>query len=359
MVSALGSGVTKTWNSLLAGHTGIQRRDGDLGAWVPDDGVPMAERVEQWLKLAVVEAIADANLGGSMRSQLGVVVGSSRGYQAALESGAPLPRALPSRLSEGVARLVGSQGRVATVMAACATANWAIAEAAAMVRYGEVPVAIAAVSDGAITPLSRAGFGQLGVLARTGCFPFSQQREGLVLGEGAAAMVLMAGDRVPSGVPVYGVVLGWGMTNDASHPTHLPADGIAARRGVQQCLDRSGLTLRQIDHLHTHGTGTQQNDRHEAALISALFGDRPPHLSATKGATGHALSATGMMEAIFCLLTLRHQILPPCIGLKEPEFDLPWVLPERTRPSGLIAHSLNLCFGFGGQNTAVAFGLPD
>jgi 3-oxoacyl-[acyl-carrier-protein] synthase II len=355
LVSALGVGVEQTWQALLAGKTGIGWRHGELGAWVPNVAATPVPWVEVWLKLAVEEAITDAGLDPGVRSGMGVVVGSSRGYQAAWESGAAVPQTLPGLLSHRVARWVGSQGRVAAVMAACATANWAIAEAAAMVGHGEVPVAIAAVSDAAITPLSRAGFRRLGVLARTGCFPFSQVREGLVLGEGAGALILMAADRVPRDRPVYGLVAGWGMTNDATHPTHLPPDGVAAQHALERCLEHSGLSTAHITHVLTHGTGTYQNDRHEAMVLSSLFGDRLPHLSATKGATGHALAATGMMEAIFCLLTLKRQILPPCVGLERPEFDLPWVLPGSSRRPGAIAHSLNLCFGFGGQNTAVAF----
>ncbi len=121
---------------------------------------------------------------------------------------------------------------------------------------------------------------------------------------------------------------------------------------VKQCLDRSGLSAEDIGYIHAHGTSTQLNDRSEARLIQSLFPQGVP-VSSTKGATGHTLGASGALGAVFSLLALKHQILPPCVGLKEPEFDLDFVTSTR---SASLRHALCFSFGFGGQNAVLAFG---
>lgn len=330
---------------------------------------------------AVREAIADARLDLPLPN-CGVAIGSSRGCQRELEQlnqrlhtpDAASPHIfsqefphifqdlLPSAISAAIANLLKTESPVFAPMAACATANWAIAQAYELIQTGQCDMAIAGATDAAITPLSLAGFQQLGVLAKTGAHPFSLEREGLVLGEGAAALVFESSESAckrgynPKYQSEYGQILGFGITNDAIHPTS-PSDNFqASELAVRACLDMAGLSHADIHYINAHGTATQINDAREAELIGRVFFDRAPnfpYVSGTKAATGHALGATGMMEAAFCLLAMRDRVLPPCVGLRSPAFDLNLV---RSTSEFNLETALNLSFGFGGQNTVVAFG---
>jgi 3-oxoacyl-[acyl-carrier-protein] synthase II len=377
LVTAIGQDHPTSWANLLAGKSGIKLvcrppfTDIPIPLAIIDN--PPAESIEasqpraQRLVLqAVSEAIADARLVLPLPN-CGIVVGSSRANQLELEStlsgDLSNPRfswlsLLPGSIASVVAAHVQTQSVVLSPMAACATGNWAIAQAYEAIQMGQCDRAIAAAVDAPITPLSIAGFHQIGAMASTGLYPFSREREGLVLGEGAAAIVMESArslhQRQQKKEPIdsYGEVLGFGITNDAWHPTSPDPQHIQAERAMRTCLDRVGILTRDVDHLNLHGTGTQRNDAAEAALVARVF-PHAPFVSTTKGATGHVLGATGMIEAIFCLLSLQQQVLPPCIGMRSPDFDLNFTLAT-SRAELKIA--LNLSFGFGGQNAVVAFG---
>jgi 3-oxoacyl-[acyl-carrier-protein] synthase II len=145
-------------------------------------------------------------------------------------------------------------------------------------------------------------------------------------------------------------VLDFGLTSDAYHANAPEPGGRSALVAVKQCLDRSKLRTTDIDYIHAHGTATQLNDRHEAQIIQQLFPQGVP-VSSTKGATGHTLGASGALGVAFCLMALQNQVLPPCVGLKSPEFDLDLVTEPRR---GNINRVLCFSFGFGGQNAAIA-----
>jgi 3-oxoacyl-[acyl-carrier-protein] synthase II len=204
-----------------------------------------------------------------------------------------------------------------------------------------------------ITPLTLAGFAKMGALAHRGSYPFDRYREGLVLGEGAAVLVLESANLARErSAPIYGQLLGFGLTCDAYHVSAPEPASKSALVAVQQCLERSHLSLSDINYIHAHGTGTQLNDQNEAQLIQCLFGQDVP-VSSTKGATGHTLGASGALGAAFCLMALKHQILPPCVGLEKPEFGLDLVTASR---QGEIGRVLCFSFGFGGQNAVMALG---
>jgi 3-oxoacyl-[acyl-carrier-protein] synthase II len=152
--------------------------------------------------------------------------------------------------------------------------------------------------------------------------------------------------------PIYGQLLGFGLTCDAYHVSAPEPASKSALVAVRQCLERSHLSLSDINYIHAHGTGTQLNDQNEAQLIQCLFGQDVP-VSSTKGATGHTLGASGALGAAFCLMALKHQILPPCVGLEKPEFGLDLVTASR---QGEIGRVLCFSFGFGGQNAVMALG---
>ncbi len=367
LTTALAPTALTIWQKLMAGESAIALRQPFLDL-APG---PLAMAGKQPMDLAkltrqvVSEAWLDAGLGSGKKgkSDCGVVMGSSRSCLRAWEAMAAEQRAEPGQVKGDwlaalpcepalvAARWIESQGPVLAPMAACATGVWAIAQAADLIRTGQCSRVIAGAVESPITPLTLAGFRKMGALATTGCYPFDQRREGFVLGEGGAALVLesaeLAGRR---GARIYGQILGAGLTNDSHHLSSPdPCYGMA-KRAVAQCLQRSELSPSEIDAVHVHGTSTALNDRLEASLIEQVF-DRQMPVMATKGATGHLLGASGGVAIALSLLSLQAQQLPPCAGLHQPDFDLNFVRQARMAQ---LQHVLCFSFGFGGQNAVLA-----
>lgn len=372
MTTAIASDREYTWQQILQGKSGI-RFDSDwqlpIARIESIEQHPVASRPSQitsraqaLLQKSVLEAIADACLEMPLPN-CGVVIGSSRSNQRELELLLDQPdrdltpdywwQCQSANLSAQIANLLKTHAPVLAPMAACATANWSIVQASELIRAGKCEMAIAGATDAAITPLTITGFHKIGVLAPSGVYPFSQEREGFALGEGAAALVLESEQSAKQrGQKIYGRVLGWGITNDAYHATSPNPDNCLAAIALKDCLRRSQITAEQVGYINVHGTATQMNDAREADLIQKFL----PHgaVSATKGATGHTLGATGMIEAAFCLLALRDRLLPPCVGMQTPAFDLNLISKATRSPK--LEYALNFSFGFGGQNAIVAFG---
>ncbi len=364
MMTAIASGRENTWQSLLASKSGVEF---DNQFQLPiarinylDDSY--SSRSQDLLEKATLEAITDAGLEVPLL-KCGVVIGSSRSNQRELELLLDSPekgliedkwwQCQPANISAQIANLLQTQAPVLAPMAACATANWTIAQACELIRSGQCDMAIAGATDAAITPLTIAGFQKINVLAKSGVHPFSQEREGFALGEGAAVLVLESLESaIQRDCQIYGRVLGWGITNDAYHATSPNPDNKMAAIAIKDCLTRSQISATDIGYINVHGTATQMNDAREAELIQRIFPDSK--VSATKGATGHTLGATGMIEAVFCLLALRDRILPPTVGMKTPVFDLRII--QQAERSLNLQYALNFSFGFGGQNAIVAFG---
>ncbi|MFN4831628.1 MAG: beta-ketoacyl synthase N-terminal-like domain-containing protein [Pseudanabaena sp.] len=363
MMTAIASGRENTWQSLLVNKSGIKF---DHQLQLPVARINCLEdshssRSQDLLEKATLEAISDADLEVPLLN-CGVVIGSSRSNQRELEIILDSPKqdlleykwwqCQPANLSAQIANLLQTQAPVFAPMAACATANWAIAQACELIRSGQCKMAIAGATDAAISPLTIAGFQKINVLAKSGVYPFSLEREGFALGEGAAVLVLESLESARQrDCQIYGRVLGWGITNDAYHATSPNPDNKMAAIAIKDCLTRSQIDASNIGYINVHGTATQMNDAREAELIQRIFPDSK--VSATKGATGHTLGATGMIEAAFCLLALRDRILPPTVGMKTAAFDLRMV--EQAEQSPNLQYALNFSFGFGGQNAIVAF----
>ncbi|MEG4856725.1 beta-ketoacyl-ACP synthase [Microcoleus sp. K1-B6] len=415
LVSALGT-LDDGWKRLLSGKSGIRQHQPFLkiepqplaliGA-KPADLITLIRQV-------LADALQDANLTLPL-PDCGIVIGSSRGFQANLEqlasegrrkkeegssatdsvtdvtdvspmsvgrrkkeeerefsitdSQCPIPHAqfpmpnsqfpipnsqfvnfLPHMGAIAAARAIGSTGPVLAPMAACATGIWSIARAVDLIRTGECQRAIAGAVEAPITPLTLAGFSRMGALANTGCYPFDENREGFVLGEGGALFVLESAELARRrGAKIYGRVSGFGLTNDACHANAPELGGESAIAAVNQCLKRSNLAAIDIDFIHAHGTATELNDRHEALLIEKLFHPGIA-VSSTKGATGHTLGASGALGVAFCLMSIKYQMLPPCVGMKKPGFELDFV---RCARSAIVRNTVCLSFGFGGQNAAI------
>lgn len=376
--SALGN-LETSWQRLLLGKSGLQLRQPfpelpflplAMLDECPTDFLELTERV-------VSGAIEDAGLTPPL-PDCGVVIGSSRAQQGNLERLSLAEKSsrlrvgarqlganpylaptknwldsLPHMGAIAAARQIGSTGVVLAPMAACATGIWAIAQGFELLQTGQCQRAIVGAVETPITPLTLAGFDRMGALAKTGSYPFDRRREGLALGEGAAILVLESAELAHRRhAPIYGRLLGFGVTADAHHVCATEPGGKSAILAVKHCLDRSGLSPQDIGYIHAHGTSTQLNDRSEAGLIQFLFPQGVP-VSSTKGATGHTIGASGALGAVFSLLALKYQILPPGVGLKDPEFDLDFV--TAARPTWL-QHALCFSFGFGGQNAVFAFG---
>ncbi|MBD2233195.1 beta-ketoacyl-ACP synthase [Phormidium tenue FACHB-1052] len=363
LITALGTTATATWNNLLAGKSGI--RIGQPFSELPPRPLAMVSDtpadLEDLLKLAVAEAIADAQLTLPL-ADCGVVVGSSRSFQGRWERMAraeswvdnPWLEALPHMGAIAVARQIQSQGPVLAPMAACATGLTAIFQGYELVRRGQCDRVIVGAAEAPITPLTLVGFEQLGALATTGCYPFDAHREGLVLGEGAAVLVLESEAvwRERSGPEAYGCILGGGFSVDAYHRTAPDPTLGGSRLALKNCLYYSGLSPQQVSYVHAHGTGTRLNDDHEVQLLTEGFSPLP-WMSSTKGATGHTLGASGAIGAAVCLMALRHHVLPPNGG-DGGESIYPKLVTEPVVNDLDVA--LCLSFGFGGQNGVLALG---
>ncbi|WOD41991.1 beta-ketoacyl-ACP synthase [Nodosilinea sp. E11] len=363
LVTALGTTAASTWEGLLAGKSGIHM--GQPFSELPPRPLAMVGNapadLEDLLGLAVAEAIADAHLDLPL-PDCGVVIGSSRSFQSRWErmarqpdwAGNPWLESLPHMGAIAVARQIQSLGPVLAPMAACATGLTAIFQGYELVRRGQCDRAIVGAAEAPITPLTLAGFEQLGALATTGCYPFDPEREGLALGEGAAVLVLEseAAWRARSGPPPYGHILGAGLSADAYHRTAPDPELRGSRLALKNCLYYSGLNPDQVGYIHAHGTGTQLNDDHEVRLIESGFAQLP-WMSSTKGATGHTLGASGAIGAALCLLALRHGVLPPNVGDRGKSI-YPNLVIEPT--ATVLNAALCFSFGFGGQNGVLALG---
>jgi 3-oxoacyl-[acyl-carrier-protein] synthase II len=358
LVSGLGR-LESSWQRSLLGESAIQLHQ--PFAELPPLPLAMIGNTPadlNWLtKIAVADALEDANLVPPLPN-FGVVIGSSRSCQASWEKMARQEvdlshwlDTLPNQAAIAAARQIGSTAPVLAPMAACATGIWAIAQGMQLIETGQCQQAIAGAIEAPITPLTLAGFQQMGALATTGCYPFDRRREGLVLGEGGAVLVLESGEVARRrGAKIYGQILGYSFTSDAYHTSAPDPDGWQAIASIKQCLERSCLTPTEINYIHAHGTSTKLNDSREAKIIQYLF-PQGVAVSSTKGGTGHTLGASGVLGIAFCLMALKEQILPPCTGLSVPEFDLDLAIASRKTS---VEKVLCFSFGFGGQNAVLA-----
>ncbi len=398
LISALGNNLEDSWRHLIAGESGIhlyqpfsELRSLPLGL-IGDRPAEVKSLTQQ----AVTSALQDALLVAPL-PDCGVVIGSSRGYQAELEkmarwmyedkenfnfstslyppippyglrhllqvgepaqrSGLPSPppflSSLPHMNAIAAAQIIGATGTVLAPMAACATGIWALFQGFNLIKSGHCDQVVAGAVEAPVTPLTITGFDKMGALAKTGAYPFDVNREGLVLGEGAAVFVLESAESASRrGAKIYGEICSFGLTADAYHSNQPDPQAKGAISAVKQCLHRADISAKDIDYIHAHGTATQMNDRMESLVIQKIF-SQGVAVSSTKGSTGHTVGASGALGVAFTLMSLQHQILPPCVGLQESEFDLNLVREARQSD---IKRAMCFSFGFGGQNAVVVLG---
>jgi 3-oxoacyl-[acyl-carrier-protein] synthase II len=254
----------------------------------------------------------------------------------------------------------GWQGPCETVVTACAASAHSIGNAARTIAWGRCDAMLAGGSECSITPTALAGFGNMTALTTCGVSrPFDLRRDGFVMAEAAAVLVLEELEFARSrGARILGEILGAASNADAHHITAPSPGGTGAVACMELCLADAGLQPEDIVHINAHGTSTPLNDAAEAEAIAKLFGTPGPPVTSTKGVTGHALGAAGALEAAAVLLTMEHGVIPPTIGTSEPDPELALDLvvdePRPWEPGPTLSNS----FGFGGHNGSLVLGPP-
>lgn len=384
-ICALGGDVPAVWSGLQAGRSGIgpististNRLSASIAAEITDyDGaahfnsrhLPMLDRTVQLAVVAAREAIQSADLApdAARAYRRGVVLAAAIGqssldaaYLAFYGEGAsrvhPLtvPRVMPNAPASHLSMEFGLRGPSYAVASACASANHAIGLAADTIRAGRADVMLTGGADASLVVGVFKCWEALRVLSADTCRPFSRDRSGLVLGEGAAVLVLEDWEHARRrGASILAELAGSGMTADGLDITAPDLEGAAS--AMQAALDDAGLDSSEIGYVNAHGTGTRLNDRIESAALRRVFG-RPPPVSSSKSMIGHCLSAGGALEAVATIMALRDGVLPPTAGFREtdPECDVDCV-PNVARAAPIQA-ALSNSFAFGGLNAVLAF----
>ncbi|MEU5299239.1 beta-ketoacyl-[acyl-carrier-protein] synthase family protein [Streptomyces noursei] len=350
----LGRDLEAVWERLCAGDSGLAPVDSphplrNTAAAVvesPPYGAPAGKRQRLLAGRALRAAFADAGLA-TTDAEVGLVLGTSFG--ASLDEAEPTLHAWADDAAAGI----GHPGTPVCVMTACSAGSDAIALAHALVRSGERRVCVAGGVD-VVTEAKRLGHSALGTMSPTGMRAFDRARDGMLLGEGAAFVVVEHPDSARErGARVYARLHGAGAANDAAGLTAPDPSGRSVVRAVERCLAAAGLAPADVAVVNAHGTGTPLNDEVEARSLLRLFGADGPLTFATKGAFGHSLGATGAIEAVATVLALRHRRVPPVVGLRDPVAPVR-LATESAQPVGPGA-GLSLTLGFGGFNTCLLF----
>ncbi len=332
--------------------------------------VPL-DRFAQMAIVAAREALSDSQIDpqSDVVRQAGVIVGVGVGGMHTLDDAyyrvyhddirrvhpLSVPRLMANAAASQVSMHLGMRGLTYSVASACASGTHAIGQAFQIVRSGMATMMLCGGAEACITPGTIVAWEALRVLATDTCRPFSKNRSGLVLGEGAAMLVLEDWDHAMArGATIYAEMRGFGGNADAGDLTSPDQDNVAAAMAL--AISDAGLHPSDIGYVNAHGTGTTMNDRVESAAIRAIFGDTLPLVSSSKGVLGHSLGATGALEAVITAMALRDQIVPPTANCDQPDDELGIdMVPGAARPASFSA-ALSNSFAFGGLNAVLAFG---
>ncbi len=400
-LTPIGMNRASSWEACAAGRSGvgpITRFDASaypvrIAAELPGE-IPLPElsrkeqrRIDRAVALALaasVEAVEHAGLDGdeAERESFGVSIGSGQGgvetLQAAVRSlfeAGPRrvsPFAIPMALCNMPAGYVAIRHRLKGPnlchAGACATSTQALGEAARIVERGDAEVMLAGGVEAPVTEVGIAGFAAMRALStrndapREASRPFDRGRDGFVMGEGAAVLVLESLERARArGAEIHAEVLGYGLSADAAHIASTTRDAEGAQRCMRKALADAGVAAAEVGYLNAHATGTPAGDDSEARAIRAVFGAHAERLpvSSTKGTTGHLLGAAGAVEALFCVEALRSGLLPPTLNLDDPDPDCALDhVAHKARPAA-VGVVLSNSFGFGGTNASLVLGHPD
>ncbi len=403
MVTPLGDGVDVTWKRLLDGQSGagtitrfdparvatkyaceIPRGDGSDGTFNPDSYMEPKERrkVDDFILYGIAAADQAVRDAGWMpedeesRLRTGVMIGSGIGGLTSIADTAVLlreqgprrvspffiPSALINLASGQVGIRYGFKGPNHAVVTACSTGAHAIGDAARLIRMGDADVMIAGGAESPISEIGIAGFNACRALSTRHAAdptrasrPYSDDRDGFVMGEGAGVVVLEEYQNARArGAKIYAEVIGYGLSGDAHHITAPSEDGDGGYRSMAAALMRAGIEAADIDYINAHGTSTMA-DTIELGAVERLMGDAAARttMSSTKSAIGHLLGAAGAVEAIFCVLAIRDQVAPPTLNLDNPAVETPLDLAPNRAVKREINVALSNSFGFGGTNASL------
>jgi 3-oxoacyl-[acyl-carrier-protein] synthase II len=382
-VTPLGVGARTLHERWIAGTSGIEDGEGACTEFEPTEHLSVKEvrRADRFTQFALVssdEALKEAGWDGELPydpTRIGSIIGTGIGgigtlthnHQVLLEQGpgkvSPLsiPLMMGNAGAGAVAMRHGLKGASFATLSACAAGAHAIGEATKLIQSGGADAVVTGGSEAGLVPLARAAFAALDALSDTGISrPFDVRRDGFVMGEGAAVLILEDADKARErGAPILAYVRGYGATSDAYHLTAPDKEGAGAAEAMRIALADAELTPKDVVYVNAHGTSTPLNDRAETKALKAALGDTANEIpvSSTKSAIGHLLGAAGAVEAVATILALRDRIAPPTLGHEQPEegLDLDYV-PGKARPldiDGKPAVGLSNAFGFGGHNAVL------
>jgi len=409
LVTPLADGVEASWSRLLDGQSGagtirsfdashlatdyaceVPRGDGSDGTFNPDAYMAPkdARKVDDFILYGIAaaqQAVEDSGWAPEDeegQNRTGVLIGSGIGGLKSIqdttllikEKGARrvspffIPGALINLISGQVSIRYGFKGPNHSVVTACSTGAHAIGDASRMIKYGAADVMVAGGAEAAICEIGIAGFNACKALStkrshdpKAASRPYDADRDGFVMGEGAGIVVLEGYEHAKArGAKIYAEVLGYGMSGDAYHITAPSEDGDGAERSMRAALADAGLEPAAIDYINAHGTSTMA-DVIELGAVERMMGDAAGKvtMSSTKSMTGHLLGAAGAIEAIFSILAIRDQVVPPTINLDDPAVDSAIDLAPNAKREREVKVALSNSFGFGGTNASVMFGATD
>ncbi|MGA7966699.1 MAG: beta-ketoacyl-ACP synthase II [Gammaproteobacteria bacterium] len=398
-ITPVGNSVDEAWRSVLAGKSGIGPIDNmdvtgfttrfgglvrnfDTGRYLGPKDERKMDPFMQYGVAAGLDAFADSGLEVTeeMADRYGALVGAGIGGLGVIEAGYDVfkatgssrrmspfvvPGCIINMVSGHLSIRLGLKGPNLAVVTACTTSTHALGLAARLIAWGEADAMLAGGAEKSSTPTGLGGFCSARALSQRNddpehaSRPWDRDRDGFVLADGATVLMLEEYEHARKrGANIYAELIGFGMSGDAYHMTAPPEDGDGARRAMMHALDDAGLDPSRIGYINAHATSTQLGDRAETTAIKKLFGDAAKNIpcSSTKSMTGHLLGAAGAIEAMFSVLALRDQVLPPTINLENPDegCDLDYV-PNTAREVKGLRYTMSNSFGFGGTNGTLVF----
>jgi 3-oxoacyl-[acyl-carrier-protein] synthase II len=394
-VTPLGNDVETTWSNLVAGKSGAatieqwdasaypvtfacELKDFQPAEWLERKQARRMDRFAQMIVAAARQAESDSGLdvageaeriGASIATGIGGLKAFQDCYDQLLARGPDrvnpfsIPQIIPNMGAAWVSMELGTRGPLSSQCTACAASNMAIGEGTDMIRLGRADVVLAGGTEAGVTPIGIAGFSAMRALSRRNdspeeaSRPFDAARDGFVMGEAGGVIVLEELEHARArGAKVYGELLGYGLSSDAKHVTEPDPSGENPARAMAMAFADAGISPEEVDYINAHGTSTPLGDASETKVIKRALGEeaaRRTPVSSTKGATGHCLGAAGAVEAIFTILAVDRDMLPPTINYEteDPECDLDYV-PNESRAAD-VRVAVSNSFGFGGHNACI------
>jgi 3-oxoacyl-[acyl-carrier-protein] synthase II len=394
-VTPLGNDVDTSWANLVAGKSGAapikqwdaskypvhfacELKDFDPQVWIERKQSRRMDRFAQMIVAAARQAETDSGLdvkpeaeriGASIATGIGGLQAFQDCYDVLLERGPDrvnpfsIPQIIPNMGAAWVSMELGTRGPLSSQCTACAASNMAIGDAADMIRLGRADVVFAGGTEAGITEVGIAGFSAMRALSRrnetpeAASRPFDAGRDGFVMGEAGGVVVLEELEHARArGAKMYGELLGYGLSSDAKHVTEPDPTGANPARAMRMAFADAGISADEVDYINAHGTSTPLGDASETKVIKLALGEEVAQktpVSSTKGATGHCLGAAGAVEAIFTILAVNRNTLPPTINYEapDPQCDLDYV-PNEAREA-TVRVGVSNSFGFGGHNACI------